>query len=532
MVVTQIHNVLERLRQEHFVASIVFAAAATAALLTTILLQYFKPVGKRRGKDGRRPVLPPGPEGVPLFGNLLQVSASKGDPYNRGLLSMAKYGEMTTLHLGSKTLVLLNSSRVVSEIIAKRSSQTSTRTPMPISNDIVGRNRKSLIMSQKDWAEPRRVMHSLLSGTALRQYGEFQELESTQMMAEYVFKPGMWYRHHYRYANSVIHRIALGERLVKSEEELVDMQNAVTFFVGSIGSSIIDWFPDLAKLPRFLQLWRPHWEALGQWNYDLYDRWYSPIAAKVENGTAPPSFVRDTLLHPDTKYKGDHVDGMYVAMQLIEAGSDTTREALNIMTMAALEYPAVFKAARAEVDALCGVDEQARLPTLADMDDLRYICAMAKEILRWHVIFPLTPDHTTSADMEFEGYYFPAGTGFAINGPAVANECEDPDEFKPERWLDGHEADIAHGLWAFGGGRRICVGYRLAQRSMFLNIARLVQCVDYKPNGPYNRNILNLEATGEPFPVKVDMRNKHYESLILREAQVAGVLEDAKLMRD
>lgn len=408
------------------------------------------------------------------------------------LLSMAKYGEMTTLHLGSKTLVLLNSSRVVSEIIAKRSSQTSTRTPMPISNDIVGRNRKSLIMSQRDWAEPRRVMHSLLSGTALRQYGEFQELESTQMMAEYVFKPGAWYRHHYRYANSVIHRIALGERLVKSEEELVDMQNAVTFFVGSIGSSIIDWFPDLAKLPRFLQLWRPHWEALGQWNYDLYDRWYSPIAAKVENGTAPPSFVRDTLLHPDTKYKGDHVDGMYVAMQLIEAGSDTTREALNIMTMAALEFPAVFRAARAEVDALCGVDEQARLPTLADMDDLKYICAMAKEILRWHVIFPLTPDHTTSADMEFEGYYFPAGTGFAINGPAVANECEDPDEFKPERWLDGHEADIAHGLWAFGGGRRICVGYRLAQRSMFLNIARLVQCVDYKPVSGFSSPSVSL----------------------------------------
>jgi cytochrome P450 len=110
---------------------------------------------------------------------------------------------------------------------------------------------------------------------------------------------------------------------------------------------------------------------------------------------------------------------------------------------------------------------------------------MCKEVLRWRPIFPLTPDHVASRDIEFEGYYFPAGTGFTINGPAVCAECEEPDRFMPERWLDGYEQDIAHGLWQFGGGRRICVGYRLAQRSLFVNIARLVQCVDYEPVGSF-----------------------------------------------
>ncbi|KAJ2975658.1 hypothetical protein NQ176_g5395 [Zarea fungicola] len=79
-----------------------------------------------------------------------------------------------------------------------------------------------------------------------------KELESTQMMAEYVFQPHLWYRHHYRYANSVIHRIALGERLTKSTKELADLQDCVTKFVGSIGTSLIDWFPALAGLPGFL----------------------------------------------------------------------------------------------------------------------------------------------------------------------------------------------------------------------------------------------------------------------------------------
>jgi cytochrome P450 len=352
---------------------------------------------------------------------------------------------------------------------------------MPVSSGLVSRDRRSLILPQEQWAERRRLMHGLLSGSALKQYGEWQQEESTQMMAEYVFKPEKWYRNHYRYANSVIVRIALGQRPLKSTKDLEEMQNAVTFFVGSIGRNVVDWFPDLAKLPQFLQIWRPYWERLGQWNYDLYSKWYNPIKAKVEDGTAPPSFVRDFLLHPEARCKGDSDDLMYVAMQLIEAGSDTTREALNILTMAALEYPDVFAKARAEVDSVCGVGQEARLPTLEDMESLRYICAMTKEVLRWRPIFPLTPDHVASQDIEFEGYYFPAGTGFTINGPAVCDECEQPEAFKPERWLDGHEMDIAHGLWQFGGGRRICVGYRLAQRSLFINIARLVQCVDYKP---------------------------------------------------
>lgn len=394
---------------------------------------------------------------------------------------MAKYGEMTTLHLGSKTWVLLNTHRVTNEIIAKRGSQTNTRSPMPISSGLVSQDRRSLILPMEQWTERRRVMHGLLNGTALRQYGEWQEQESTQMMAEYVFRPEKWYRHHYRYANSVIVRIALGERPHKSSKELEEMQDSVTFFVGSIGRNVVDWFPDLAKLPWFLQPWRPYWARLGRWNYELYSKWYNPVKEKVRAGTAPASFVRDYLMHPDTRFKGDDDDLMYVAMQLIEAGSDTTREALNIMVMAALEFPEVFAKARAEVDRVCGVGGAARLPVLGDMESLRYICAMGKEVLRWRPIFPLTPDHVASQDIEFEGYYFPAGTGFVINGPAVCDECEDPDAFQPERWLDGHETDIAHGLWQFGGGRRICVGYRLAQRSLFINMARLVQCVNYSP---------------------------------------------------
>ncbi|PGH17753.1 hypothetical protein AJ79_00894 [Helicocarpus griseus UAMH5409] len=525
-------------------------ATICLCLITAILViqETFRPVGKRRGPGGKIYKLPPGPKGVPILGSLLSLKDCVLENDHRTvsnrsvhftfrvnidreeqLKELAQYGEMTTVHLGSKTWILLNSKRVVYEIIARRGSLTNGRSPMPIASGIVSRHARSLILPPEGWTEKRRVMHHLLSGSALKLYGSWQELESTQMIAEYLYQPNRWFRHHYRYANSVVHRIALGERLEKSSKELADLQNVVTYFVGSIGKSIIDWFPDLDKLPRWMQFWRKHWEELGQWNYEVYRSWWVPVREKVDAGIAPPSFVRDVLLHKDTKFTGDDQEAMYVAMQLIEAGSDTIREALNIFAMSALCYPDKFQKAREEVDRICGTEAGSmRLPVLSDMDQMPYICAMIKELLRWRPIFVLTPDHCLTADLEFEGYSFPAGVGFVINEVPVGNECEDPEDFQPERWLDGHEADVAHGLWQFGGGRRICVGYRLAQRGLFINIARLVMCFNYAAAGEIDSSKLNHHRTDEPFPVKVTARGEEYAQLVKEGASRQGVLTAAQ----
>ncbi|KAF1817362.1 cytochrome P450 [Eremomyces bilateralis CBS 781.70] len=518
-----IHSELLVLASEHPAKAIVSLLLAAVTLSLLVIKKIFQPIGKRSSKAR----LPPGPPGVFLLGSLLDFKNNRYDPEHKYLKSLTQYGEMTTIHLGSKTWILLNSPRVVSEIIAKRGTLTNGRSPMPIASGIVSRSRRSLLLPPSSWTEPRRVMHHLLSGAALTQYGAWQELESAQMMAEYLRQPGRWFRHHYRYANSVVHRIALGERLMKSGKELEDLQDVVTKFVGSIGMSLVDWFPDLDHLPRFLQVWRPYWERLDRWNYDIYRSWWLPVKEQIVNGTAPPSFVRDVLLAESTKYTGNDQDAMYVAMQLIEAGSDTTREALNVFVMASLCHPDAFRQARLEVDRVCGSNAE-RLPGLADMDALPYICAMIKEVLRWRPIFPLTPDHTATADFDFEGYHFPAGVGFVINGIPVCNACEDPDEFRPERWLDGHEMDAAHGLWQFGGGRRICVGYRLAQRGLFINMARLVYCFDYAPDGDINPIILNHHRIDEPFPVKVTVRSPKHEKLVLDEAKRLDVLQFAE----
>jgi cytochrome P450 len=49
-------------------------------------------------------------------------------------------------------------------------------------------------------------------------------------------------------------------------------------------------------------------------------------------------------------------------------------------------HPEIFKKAQAEVDAIVGIE---RLPTMEDRDQLPYVNAICKELLRWHVVVPM-----------------------------------------------------------------------------------------------------------------------------------------------
>ena len=64
-----------------------------------------------------------------------------------------------------------------------------------------------------------------------------------------------------------------------------------------------------------------------------------------------------------------------------------------------------------------------------------------------------------------------------------------PDEFRPERFIETTNPRLIDFELPFGFGRRICPGMHLARNSIFINIARLMWAFDIQPA---------LDAEGKP----------------------------------
>ena len=332
---------------------------------------------------------------------------------------------MTTVHMDSRTWVLLNSNRVISDIINKHGKVTTERPYMPIASGLVSNDKRTVIRRTQDWVEGRRVMHHLLSGSTLQTYGDWYKNESIELLCSYLQEPQHWYAHHFRYATSVLHRLVIGEPLTKSKTELDEYQQVTMEFIFSLNRHFVDFFPQFASLPESLQGWRSKWANMGRFHREVFKKWFDPIAEAVDAGKASSSFIRDTLLHPGTRYRGDREEAMYLATSVMAAGGDNTRMTLNTFIMAMISYPDALRHAQAEVDKVCGTGATLRLPRLEDMDMLPYFCAMIKEVLRWRTTVPIVPQHRLTAELEYDGYRFPPGTDFLINNIAL-KDCEDP----------------------------------------------------------------------------------------------------------
>jgi len=69
-------------------------------------------------------------------------------------------------------------------------------------------------------------------------------------------------------------------------------------------------------------------------------------------------------------------------------------------------YPEVQRKAQEEIDGVVGTD---RLPSFQDRQNLPYVDAIVKEVLRWHPVAPMGIPHMTTEDDVYEGYLIPKG---------------------------------------------------------------------------------------------------------------------------
>ena len=164
-----------------------------AALVVALVLEDYY----RKSRDR----LPPGPKGFPILGNLPQIPAES--PGHQMKKWAEEHGEMMTLRMGRRNFIFLNSSRVIQDILIKRAGQTSGRPRQPLAMDLLsGGNRIVLMQYGERWRKLRKIMHSMLSITAVQKWASYQDVESRQMLYYYLHNPDGYFKHNGFYANS------------------------------------------------------------------------------------------------------------------------------------------------------------------------------------------------------------------------------------------------------------------------------------------------------------------------------------------
>jgi cytochrome P450 len=211
------------------------------------------------------------------------------------------------------------------------------------------------------------------------------------------------------------------------------------------------------------------------------------LAALADRRANPTGSTSDilSLLAAATYEDGSPLDDREVRDELltmIMAGFETTTSALAWSFERLVRSPDVLDRLREELEA----------------GDRTYLSAVIQESLRLRPVVPVVA-RKLSEDVELGGHRLPAGAVLMVSVYLLHSDpllYEDPEEFRPERFLEGeHEG----GVWIpFGGGVRRCLGASFAQLEMNVVIRTVLESVTLQVTDAVDEKVARRRFTFAP----------------------------------
>ncbi|XP_035913569.1 probable cytochrome P450 305a1 [Anopheles stephensi] len=239
----------------------------------------------------------------------------------------------------------------------------------------------------------------------------------------------------------------------------------------------------LNQLP-WLRFIAPEWSGynlLRRFNKQLTEFFTPTIEQHHENFSDDKAV--DDLIYAYIKEMRDRKDSNFTDVQLTMiildlfiAGGHTTSTTIDLALMMMLVRPDLQTKIHSEIDTELRHDA---VPHYDDHHKLPYVEAFLLEVHRFFSIAPVSGPRRALADCTLGGYRVPKNTTVLYGLRNVHMDPEhwgDPEVFRPERFL-GEERQIVNTerLFAFGQGKRRCLGETLARSSLFTIFVGVMQ---------------------------------------------------------
>jgi len=163
------------------------------------------------------------------------------------------------------------------------------------------------------------------------------------------------------------------------------------------------------------------------------------------------------------------------------AGHETTATTTAAALYCISAHPHVEQAVQEELVRVLGD----RLPSYADLENMPYLQAAIKEVLRLYPAIPVFPREAAEDDQLPTGHPVSQGDVVFMSSYALGRApslWENPLEYNPERFLPEAEAQLHRFQYLpFGAGPRMCLGAGFAHMSVTLMVATLLQKFKFEP---------------------------------------------------
>lgn len=473
--------------------------------------------------------LPPGPKPLPVVGNVFGLKID--EPWVTYTHWGATYGELVYSRLLNQEIILINTEKVAKDLLERRSNNYSDRPGiLCLTNDFFGWSFNSVMIKYNDrWRLHRRLFHQAFRPEAAYTYQSMQLRKARELLNNLLEDPVNWRAHLQTHSASIIMSVVYGYEIGPRDDPIISIvERAVNLAVSSIKPEVAAFlgaFPFLQHIPSWFPGASFKRTAILSTRYaeDMIEAPFQYVVKNMASGSASPSMVADSL----RKAEDENASETYVkaiketAVTAFAAASETTATTMIIFILTMLLNPEVQARAQAEIDSVLG---SVRLPNFEDRASLPYVEAVLREVLRWHPAVPLSIPHAATNNDVYNGYFIPQGATIITNTWAITrNEAKypNPEEFKPERFFgaDGVLNDDTVSF-AFGAGRRVCVGRYIADASIWSAMVSILALFDIKKcKDEQGNNIdVNPKFTAGitshplPFPCLVVPRHKGFNT--------------------
>ncbi|XP_070580884.1 1,25-dihydroxyvitamin D(3) 24-hydroxylase, mitochondrial-like [Ptychodera flava] len=284
----------------------------------------------------------------------------------------------------------------------------------------------------------------------------------------------------YTWAIESISAILFNKRLhLFGETVSTEANNFINGFL-DVSDTCVTLFKFPASVQSALRTkpWRKHvkgWDAVFDYVIKRIDEKMAEVQLLEEKGELPSpenlDIVQHLLLHSDLS-----TDMIYSQMTEVFMGAvDTTANTFQWAVYNLASNPEKQEKLREEVRRTVPKGEPI---SYKHIEEIPYVTAVIKETLRVNPVV-VNNSRVLDKDITIKGYNIPAGTPIVMlfhQSGRNSKYFEDPDQFKPERWLTKRSDKLSSFTsMPFGFGPRMCIGKRFAMLELQVLLARISQ---------------------------------------------------------